>query len=108
MANDVIDRVIGQVQTWAVTHEAGALTDRELLDRFVACRDEAAFAALVHRHAPLVLGVCRRLLDNGTDAEDARDEGDVHALRRAGAHAGEPIADGAGHGRYCEAILQPG
>src|SRR5262245_40943116 len=48
----------------------GGLTDGELLGRFVAVRDEAAFEALVHRHGPMVLGVCRRLLGNGHDAED--------------------------------------
>jgi RNA polymerase sigma factor (sigma-70 family) len=48
-----------------------ALSDREQLDRFLARRDEAAFAALVRRHGPMVLGVCRRLLRHDQDAEDA-------------------------------------
>ena len=38
------------------------LTEGQLLDRFVAGRDEAAFEALVARHGPMVLGVCRRVL----------------------------------------------
>jgi RNA polymerase sigma factor (sigma-70 family) len=46
-------------------------TDGELLDRFVTDRDESAFVELVNRHGPLVLGVCRRLLDNTEDVEDA-------------------------------------
>src|SRR5262245_63238898 len=46
-------------------------SDTELLGRFVARRDELAFAQLVHRHGPMVFGVCRRLLVAEQDAEDA-------------------------------------
>jgi len=44
--------------------------DRHLLQRFLAARDEAAFAALVRRHGAMVLGVGRRLLHDGHAAED--------------------------------------
>jgi RNA polymerase sigma factor (sigma-70 family) len=48
-----------------------APSDRSLLEQFVARRDEAAFAALLRRHGPLVLGVCRQVLQDGHAAEDA-------------------------------------
>jgi RNA polymerase sigma-70 factor (ECF subfamily) len=48
-----------------------AESDAQLLERFVTERDESAFAALVSRHGPMVFGVCRRLLQNAQDAEDA-------------------------------------
>lgn len=47
------------------------MTDGQLLQGFIAQREEAAFEALVSRHGPMVLGVCRRLLGNSQDAEDA-------------------------------------
>jgi RNA polymerase sigma factor (sigma-70 family) len=46
-------------------------TDRQLLDRFIVQHEEAAFDALLERHGPLVLGVCRRILHDVHDADDA-------------------------------------
>jgi len=46
-------------------------SDAELLDRFFKDHLDAAFAAIVQRHGPLVYGVCRRILTDANDAEDA-------------------------------------
>ena len=72
---------------------ATGLTDVELLDRFLERHDraahasraaEAAFEAIVRRHGPMVLGVCRRYLDDPHDVEDAFQATFVVLFRRAG------------------------
>jgi RNA polymerase sigma factor (sigma-70 family) len=55
----------------AFLHDGGGLTDGQLLECFIHRREEAAFEALVRRHGPMVLGVCRRVLAHDQDAEDA-------------------------------------
>jgi hypothetical protein len=47
------------------------MTDSELLEEFLTRRSEPAISALVHRHGPMVWGVCRRVLASSHDAEDA-------------------------------------
>ncbi len=61
-----LQRVVAHLQ-----QASGGFTDGQLLGRFLASGDEPSFAALVRRHGPMVLGVCRRILRDFHDAEDA-------------------------------------
>src|SRR5262245_8245074 len=71
MTTGRMSRVLGELRRAAILHERGGLTDGQLLELFVARREEEAFAALVRRHGPAVLAVCRRVAGNHHDAEDA-------------------------------------
>ncbi|HEX5270488.1 MAG TPA: sigma-70 family RNA polymerase sigma factor [Gemmataceae bacterium] len=70
METPTLGLILRYLRRLAAPAEGGRL-DAELIERFVARRDGAAFARLVERHGPLVLGVCRRVLRNHHDAEDA-------------------------------------
>ena len=61
-----------------------AQSDRKLLARFRATRDDRAFATLVARHGPAVLGVCRRILHDPHAADDAFQAVFLVLARRAG------------------------
>jgi RNA polymerase sigma factor (sigma-70 family) len=71
MATAQLGKLVRNVRNLAAGNGSLERADRQLLDDFSACRDEAAFAALVARHGSMVLRVCRRLLNHEQDAEDA-------------------------------------
>ena len=74
MAANSSDRVIRQVNRVFNLGAVGMTPDAQLLDWFVSRGDEsaeAAFEELMIRHGPMVLGVCRRVLQDAHDAQDA-------------------------------------
>src|SRR4029450_926668 len=71
MTRTVTGAVLRRLRLTAETEAVKGLSDVQLLQRFTEGRDEAAFAALVSRHGPVVWGACRRVLCHEQDAEDA-------------------------------------
>jgi RNA polymerase sigma factor (sigma-70 family) len=71
MADTPLARAVRGLRHLVEGSEAPDPSDGHLLRQFATRRDEAAFAELVRRHGPMVLGVCRRVLGNAHDAEDA-------------------------------------
>jgi RNA polymerase sigma factor (sigma-70 family) len=76
-------QVLDHFRTTVLRRDAAALSDGQLLDCFLRNHDEAAFAALVRQHGPMVWGVCRRILANHHDAEDAFQATFLVLVRRA-------------------------
>src|SRR5262249_46786907 len=71
MATNQLSRVIRTLRGAALPADEPGASDGQLLETYIRHRQEAAFAVLVHRHGPMVWGVCRRILANHQDAEDA-------------------------------------
>src|SRR5213076_1795656 len=71
MATGHVIGVIQHLRRAMLLRDGAGLTDGQLLQDYISRRDEAALATLVRRHGPMVWGVCRRVLRNYHDAEDA-------------------------------------
>jgi RNA polymerase sigma factor (sigma-70 family) len=79
--------LFGHLETLFQAGAIGGLSDAQLLERFVAGRDEAGganFRALVARHGPMVLRVCRSILHDPNEAEDAFQVTFLALARKAG------------------------
>jgi HlyD family secretion protein len=77
---------LGELRTLFSIGTVGDLTDGQLLERFATDRGEVAeraFAALVERHGPMVLRICRSVLDDAHDAQDAFQATFLVLVRRA-------------------------
>src|SRR5262245_27703134 len=71
MTNARTGFILQHIRRLAGTRHADPSPDGQLMERFIGQHDEAAFAALVQRHGPMVLNVCRSVLRHEQDAEDA-------------------------------------
>jgi len=71
MPSTLVTNLARDLRRMVFVGSSAGMTDGELLERFLAGREEAAFEALLRRHGPMVLGVCRRVLRHEQDAEDA-------------------------------------
>src|SRR5262245_59772917 len=85
MVNTQLGAVVRHIRRLRSQEAGRAETDGELIAAFSARNDQAAFAGLVERYGPLVLGVCRRVLRREQDAEDAFQATFLVLARRAGA-----------------------
>src|SRR4051812_23274711 len=83
MAHDSLRTFLRHLRGIAL-NQPGGFSDSQLLERFVAGRDEAAFEVLVWRHGPMVFSLCRRLLRGEQDAEDAFQAPFLALARKAG------------------------
>ncbi|WP_422927276.1 sigma-70 family RNA polymerase sigma factor [Singulisphaera sp. PoT] len=84
MPSEHRDIVLGRIRQVFAAGTATGLSEAQLLERFVEGGDELAFEALVERHESMVWGVCRRLLHDPNDAEDAFQATFLVMVRKAG------------------------
>jgi DNA-directed RNA polymerase specialized sigma24 family protein len=76
--------LVGYIRSLVEDERSSTMADDQLLERFIAGGDQQAFAALVQRHAGLVWGVSRRVLDREHDAEDVFQATFLVLARKAG------------------------
>jgi RNA polymerase sigma factor (sigma-70 family) len=84
MAREQFDTLLHFLRRTVGPRADADTTDADLVRRFATAREQGAFAALLQRHGPLVLGICRRVLGNAEDADDAFQATFVVFVRKAG------------------------
>src|SRR5260370_1029112 len=83
MAVSSMNRVMQRIRQVVVDADDPCETDADLLARFLSHSDSRAVSVLIRRHAPMVWGVCRRILFDHHDAEDAFQATFLVLLRKA-------------------------
>ena len=91
MATSQMSEVIRHLRSAVLLRDGAGLTDGQLLTDYVSRRDEAALEALVRRHGPMVWGVCRRVLPDFHDAEDAFQTAFLVFVRKAASIASREL-----------------
>jgi RNA polymerase sigma factor (sigma-70 family) len=84
MAGAQLGAALRQIQRLFSEGSSTGFSDSQLLNRFAKGRDEAAFTAILARHGPMVLAVCRGILRDPSDAEDAFQATFLVLAKRAG------------------------
>ncbi len=93
MSSAQVGTVLRHIQKLATVRKDNELPDRDLLERFARDGDESAFAALLERHGAMVLSVCRNVLHDLHDAEDAFQAAFLLLARKAGSiHRREAVS----------------
>ena len=106
MTGRLLQTVIRRAESLAAELGPDAVPDSVLLRRFATNRDESAFAALVNRHGPMVWAVCRHLLVDPTDAEDAFQATFLALVRSARSLPADSAVGGWLHGVAVRAAAQ--
>src|SRR5262245_22383881 len=93
MSSVQVGAVLRHLRQLTTDRKDHQLPDHQLLERFALNRDEAAFAALLGRHGPMVLGVCQSVLREPHDAEDAFQAAFLLLAQKAGSiHRREAVS----------------
>jgi RNA polymerase sigma factor (sigma-70 family) len=106
MKTGQLNQVLRELEKASQMRDSDVPSDAELLEQFISRRDEEAFAGLVRRHGPMVLGVCRRMLPNLADAEDAFQATFLVLVRKAQSIGRRDLLGNWLYGTACRAALE--
>src|SRR4051794_31973656 len=94
MAVEMLSAALQQINRLFTDGTVTGLSDAHLLERFIGRRDASSFEALVARHGPMVLSVCRGVLRDPNDAEDAFQATFLILVKKAGTFRGRAALGG--------------